>query len=415
MIPAAGLLRDRRDPTAPWRPRRSRRGVPHLERARTGAAARASRSCDSPRARSTRRWRGSGAPSRRRRSRCSASAGSRRRSRSRSPRAISEPRGLPRTRPSRSSTRTRSGDRRAAAFDATVHFARGQILLAEKDWDGAIAALKHARDEWQGVGAPYETARARAALGTAYRRAGDEHGSAVELESALAAFERLGAAPEAARIKELLGRVETRRTFLFTDIVDSTQAARHARRREVAAPAGTARRARARRDRRERRRGREADGRRILRVVRDPEGRGRGGGRHPARARRRRSSRRTCASARTREARSAPSESTDYGGQGVHVAARIGAAAGAGEILVSAETLDGVGAAFRSRSSNARIAERRGAAGRGRRGRLALEPAATRRPRRAGRGSATSRGRARARRGAGTRRSRADDPPSDSS
>ena len=116
------------------------------------------------------------------------------------------------------------GERRAAAFDATVHFARGQILLAEKDWDGAIAALKHARDEWQGVGAPVrDRPRARAALGTAYRRAGDEHGSTVELEAALATFERLGAAPEAARIKELLGRVETRRTFLFTDIVDSTR------------------------------------------------------------------------------------------------------------------------------------------------------------------------------------------------
>ena len=104
-----------------------------------------------------------------------------------------------------------------------MHFSRGQILLADKDWDGAIKALKHARDEWQGVGAPYETARVRAALGNAYRRAGDEHGSTVELEGALATFERLGAEPEAARIKEQLGRAETRRTFLFTDIVDSTR------------------------------------------------------------------------------------------------------------------------------------------------------------------------------------------------
>ena len=32
---------------------------------------------------------------------------------------------------------------------------------------------------------------------------------------------------------------------------------------------------------------------------------------------------------------------SDYGGQGVHVASRIGAAAAAGEILVSPETLDG--------------------------------------------------------------------------
>ena len=39
-------------------------------------------------------------------------------------------------------------------------------------------------------------------------------------------------------------------------------------------------------------------------------------------------------------------DTTDYGGQGVHVAARIGAAASAGEILVSTGTLDGI-ATFR--------------------------------------------------------------------
>jgi class 3 adenylate cyclase len=37
----------------------------------------------------------------------------------------------------------------------------------------------------------------------------------------------------------------------------------------------------------------------------------------------------------------------DYGGEAVHVAARIGGAAGPAEILVSRETLDGVGTAFR--------------------------------------------------------------------
>jgi class 3 adenylate cyclase len=36
----------------------------------------------------------------------------------------------------------------------------------------------------------------------------------------------------------------------------------------------------------------------------------------------------------------------DYGGQGVHAAARIASAAGAGEILVSDETLDGAQTAF---------------------------------------------------------------------
>ncbi len=101
------------------------------------------------------------------------------------------------------------GDRRAAAFDATVHYATGQIKLAEKDWNGAAQSLKRARDEWKGVGAPYETARARMLLGIAYRGLGDEHGGNSELEGALAAFERLGATPEAERAKELLSREGT--------------------------------------------------------------------------------------------------------------------------------------------------------------------------------------------------------------
>ena len=45
----------------------------------------------------------------------------------------------------------------------------------------------------------------------------------VELEGALATFERLGARIDEERAKELLGRLQARRTFLFTDIVDSTR------------------------------------------------------------------------------------------------------------------------------------------------------------------------------------------------
>ena len=37
------------------------------------------------------------------------------------------------------------------------------------------------------------------------------------------AFERLGARLDAERVQERLGRLEARRTFLFTDIVDSTK------------------------------------------------------------------------------------------------------------------------------------------------------------------------------------------------
>jgi class 3 adenylate cyclase len=241
------------------------------------------------------------------------------------------------------------GDRRAPAFDATAHYAHGQILLGEKDWSAAITAFKHARTEWQRVGAPYETARARAALGIAYRRSGDEHASTTELEDALATFERLGAAPEAARIKELLGRVETRRTFVFTDIVDSTRLletlgddkwkrllARHDElvARCIADAGGDVVK-------------RTGDGffasfetpksaidaavaiqRALGAEIVAPDIRI---GVHAGSA-----------------FQTGSDGATDYGGQGVHVAARIGAAAGTGEILVSAETLEGAGGAFRT-------------------------------------------------------------------
>ena len=240
------------------------------------------------------------------------------------------------------------GGRRAAAFDATVHVARGQILLAEKDWDGAVAALQYARDEWQGVGAPYETARARMLLGIAYTRGGDEHAGTVELEGALGTFERLGARLDEARVKELLGRVEARRTFLFTDIVDSTRLldtlgddkwkrllARH---NELI---------------------REAIAERGGEVVKQT-----GDGFFASFENPRAALEAAIAIQRALAAEIvAPDvrigvhsggsfrtgvESADYGGQGVHVASRIGAAATAGEILVSAETLDGVGATFRA-------------------------------------------------------------------
>jgi class 3 adenylate cyclase len=113
--------------------------------------------------------------------------------------------------------------RRAPALDATVHLASARIKLAEGDIEAAAADLRQARDHWKEVGAPYETAYARMLLGLAFRRQGDEHGAAVELDAALATFERLGAKPDEARVKELLGREQARRTFVFTDIVGSTK------------------------------------------------------------------------------------------------------------------------------------------------------------------------------------------------
>jgi len=239
------------------------------------------------------------------------------------------------------------GTRRTPAFDATVHLARGRILLAEKDWSGAARCLRKARDEWQRVGAPYEVAQARMLLGTAIRRSGDEHGATVELEGALAAFERLGAKLDEERAKELLGRLETRRTFLFTDIVDSTK---------LLETLGDERwrRLLARHDALVRERIVESGGEIVKKTgdgffasFENPKA-----AIEAAIAIQRALGDEIVApdvriGAHTGEAFRTGADASDYGGQGVHVAARIGAAAGAGEILVSSETLDGVSTAFR--------------------------------------------------------------------
>ena len=115
------------------------------------------------------------------------------------------------------------GGRRAPAFEAIANLADGRIRLAEGDAAGAAQSLRQARDGWKDLGAPYETAEARLLLALAFRRQGDEHAAKEELEAALATFERIGARRDAERAGELLGRQQTTRTFLFTDIVGSTK------------------------------------------------------------------------------------------------------------------------------------------------------------------------------------------------
>jgi class 3 adenylate cyclase len=239
------------------------------------------------------------------------------------------------------------GERRAPAFDATVHAARGRIQIAEKDWEGAVQSLRKAREEWQKVGAPYETAQARMLLGTALRRRGDEQAALGELEGALAAFERLGAKIDVARANELLGRVGTRRTFLFTDIVDSTR---------LLETLGDAkwRRLLERHDALVRGRILESGGEVIKKTgdgffasFESPKA-----AVEAAIGIQRALAEEIVApdvriGAHAAEAFRTGADASDYGGQGVHLAARIGAAASAGEILVSAETLDGAGSSFR--------------------------------------------------------------------
>jgi class 3 adenylate cyclase len=124
-----------------------------------------------------------------------------------------------------------AGSFRTTAVIATAEYARGLLLLAQGDAAGASARQRHAVELWHEVGAPYETARARAALGATLRADGDDATARAEFESAKAAFERLGAMPDAKRVGQLLGEDQgpapragdrVKRTFVFTDIVGST-------------------------------------------------------------------------------------------------------------------------------------------------------------------------------------------------
>jgi len=239
------------------------------------------------------------------------------------------------------------GGHRAPAFDATVHVAAGRIKLAEGDAEGAVADLRQARDEWKEVGAPYETAQARMLLGIAFRRQGDKHAATAELEAALATFERLGTKPAEERTKELLGRQQTRRTFLFTDIVGSTKLletlgdekwkkliARHNQllRDGIVQSGGEVVQ-------------QTGDG--FFAAFESPKA-----AIEAAIAIQRALDAEIVApdvriGAHTGGAFENDGDFNQFGGEAVHLAARIGAAAGPAEILVSRETVEGAGAGFR--------------------------------------------------------------------
>ncbi|MDQ3931540.1 MAG: hypothetical protein M3252_01690, partial [Actinomycetota bacterium] len=210
----------------------------------------------------------------------------------------------------------------------------------------AIRCMRRAREGWQQVGAPYETAQARMLLGIAYRRKGDEHGATSEFETALATFERLGAKLDEERVKELLGRLETRRTFLFTDIVDSTKL--------LDTLGGDKwRRLLARHDELLRERIVDSGGE-VIKQTGDGFFASFGNPKAAVEAavaiQRALGAEVVAPDVRigvhTGGAFHRDGDFRDYGGEGVHAAARIAAAAGAGVILVSNETLEGVGTAF---------------------------------------------------------------------
>ena len=116
------------------------------------------------------------------------------------------------------------------ALEATALSSRAALHLARAESVEAVALLRESLQLWNDLEAPYEAARTRRRLGEAFRGVGDFDNAALELDTARAVFERLGARPELARADELLaqsggGRRFTERagrTFMFTDMMKST-------------------------------------------------------------------------------------------------------------------------------------------------------------------------------------------------
>lgn len=107
---------------------------------------------------------------------------------------------------------------------ASAHQAMGAVLTFEGDASSAVPELRSAVREWTDEDAPFETAQARRTLAVAYRLHGDDASARLELEASRQAFERLHARLEVERCDALLrvGGRRVERTFMFTDIVGST-------------------------------------------------------------------------------------------------------------------------------------------------------------------------------------------------
>jgi len=115
-------------------------------------------------------------------------------------------------------------------MQARAATSRTQVALATGAVDDAVTAARIAGNLWRDAGAPYETALTQHLLAEAAMRADDRQVASVEIEAALAVFTGLGAARDVEAAQTLRHRLgdtaigqPVRRTFMFTDIVDSTR------------------------------------------------------------------------------------------------------------------------------------------------------------------------------------------------
>ena len=112
---------------------------------------------------------------------------------------------------------------------AQAAFAAGSVAIARGDARSAAASAREAIRRWQAIEFPYEVDRARVLLSDALAADGDDAAAGLERQAARAAFVRLGAARDIAALAapadesvERLASGAVTRTFMFTDVVGST-------------------------------------------------------------------------------------------------------------------------------------------------------------------------------------------------
>jgi DNA-binding NarL/FixJ family response regulator len=94
--------------------------------------------------------------------------------------------------------------------------AKGTLLLAANEPRAALDALRAAWMEWQAIEVPYEAARVRVMMGVGCRQLGDEDAAEMEFDAARRVFLRLDAAPDVARVNELLASASATGTRSLT-------------------------------------------------------------------------------------------------------------------------------------------------------------------------------------------------------
>jgi DNA-binding CsgD family transcriptional regulator len=85
-------------------------------------------------------------------------------------------------------------------LDAIVAHADGAVALADDAPPAALTLLRRAHAIWLELDAPYEIARTRELIARACAALGDDDATALELDAARELFEKLGAAPDLARL-----------------------------------------------------------------------------------------------------------------------------------------------------------------------------------------------------------------------